>query len=343
MRIGIDVESGERPSEELVKGAIKSLSSFQDIEIYIIGNSKNITKNIPQIDKYPNIKLVHAKEVISMHEKPILAVKRKKESTLVIGIKMLKNNEIDMFFTPGNTGATVAASVLSLGMIKGIKKPAMATFFPRIGGGETLILDIGSNPDANDTHLYHNSLLGSAYYKLIWNESKPIIGLLNMGVEHGKGSEIIKRTYNHMKHLPNFVGNVEGYNVFNGSVDIVVCDGFTGNSILKIAEATKKFFLSILKDVFSDISMHSKLQTFLSYTLRTMGVYTRKKKMITQKILPKFYGAAPLLGINGSVLIGHGNCSGSDVENAIGLAKKLYDSNYIEEISRFVKKNIKKD
>lgn len=343
MKIGLDVESGERSFEELINGAFKSLKSNPDIEIYIIGNIGRIKNGFPQIENNQKIKLINAKEIITMHERPIQAVKRKKDSSLVIGIKLLKEKVIDVFFSPGNTGATVAASVLNLGMIKGIKKPAMATFFPRIGGGETLILDIGANPDATDEYLFLCAVLGKAYYKLIWDKQKPSIGLLNMGVEFGKGSEIIRQAFNLMRDIPNFVGNVEGYNVFNGSVDIVVCNGFTGNSILKIAESMKKFFLSIFKDAFLENNMSSKFNTAISYVLSRIGIYTKKKRIIMGKILPKYFGAAPLLGVNGTVLIGHGNCNSFDIENTISLAKKLDELNFVEEIKDNIKKNIKKD
>lgn len=342
MRIGIDVESGESPFQDLVKGSLKSIQYFPDIFVYIIGNSNNIKKKFPFIDKISNIILVDAKEVISMDEKPTVALKKKKFSTVTIGINMLKNNEIDVFFSPGNTGATVVSSVLSLRMIDGIKKPAMATFFPRIGGGETLIIDIGANPEANENDLYNNAIMGKAYFNLIWDKKDPTVGLLNMGVESGKGSVEINKAYEIMKEVPNFIGNVEGYNVFNGSVDVVVCNGFLGNSILKIAEATRKYFIYTLRKSLSNDLKISKFDKFLLYIFNLSKIYTLKKKIITNMLLPKYYGAVPLLGVKGLVMIGHGNCTSTELFNAIELTHKLYSLDFINKIIEYTKKMLKK-
>ena len=323
MRIGIDVESGERSFQELIKGSLRSVQYFPDIFIYLIGNSTKIKKAFPEIISISNLSLVQANEIIYMDEKPISALKKKKGSTVAVGIDMLKSNIIDVFFSAGNTGATVVASVLKLGMIHGIKKPSMATFFPRIGGGETLILDIGANPDADEEDLYYNAILGQAYYKLIWDKYNPSVGLLNMGAESGKGSIVIKKAFNYLNKIPAFIGNVEGYDLFNSSVDVVVCDGFIGNSILKSAEAMKKYFIFILKKVFSDNISKNKSKKIMSYVFNLLGFYTKKKKMIIEKIMPKYYGAAPLLGVNGIVMIGHGTCSALELINAIELSRPI--------------------
>lgn len=342
MRIGIDVESGERPFQEFVKGALKSIQYFSNIHIYIIGNTNNIKKKFKSINNIPNITLVDAKEVITMNEKPIAALKKKKLSTVSIGIKMLKNKEIDVFFSAGNTGATVVSSVLSLGMIDGIKRPAMATFFPRIGGGETLIIDIGANPDANEKDLYNNAVLGKAYYYLIWNKINPTVGLLNMGAESGKGTLEINKVYKTIENIPGFIGNVEGYNVFNGSVDVVVCNGFIGNSILKIAEATRKYFIYTLKKSLSKDFKISKFEKFILGIFNLSKLYKQKKNIITGMLLPKYYGAAPLLGVNGLVMIGHGSCTSRELINAIELTYKLYSLNFLKKIVDYTKKMLKK-
>jgi glycerol-3-phosphate acyltransferase PlsX len=342
LRIGIDVESGESPFQELVKGSLKSIQHFSDIIVYIIGNSNNIIKKFPFINKTPNITLVDAKEVISMDEKPTIALKKKKFSTVSVGINLLKNNEIDVFFSPGNTGATVVSAVLSLRMIDGIKKPAMATFFPRIGGGETLIIDIGANPEANENDLYNNAIMGKAYFNLIWDKKDPTVGLLNMGVESGKGSVEINKAYEIMKEVPNFIGNVEGYNVFNGSVDVVVCNGFLGNSILKIAEATRKYFIYTLRKSLSNDLKISKFDKFLLYIFNLSKIYKLKKKIITNMLLPKYYGAVPLLGVKGLVMIGHGSCNSTELYNAIELIRKLYSLDFINKVIDYTKKMIKK-
>ncbi|MBN2544640.1 MAG: phosphate acyltransferase PlsX [Spirochaetes bacterium] len=343
MRIGIDIESGERPFQELIRGVFKSIQNNSDIQYIIIGNSKKIKNSFPEIENFKNIEIIHADEIIYMHEKPVYAIHKKKNCTVNIGIKLIKKNLIDVFFSPGNTGATVVSSVLNLGMIDGIKKPAMGTFFPRIGGGETLIIDIGVNPEAKVENLYHNAILGIIYYNLIWEKSNPSVGLLNMGGEFEKGSLLLKKAFTVMSNIPNFIGNVEGYNVFNGSVDIVVCDGFTGNSILKIAEAMKKFFIDTLKNVFSDNKTKSKIRNMMSYSFSLFGFYNEKKKVLTDKILPKYFGAAPVLGIKGLVMVGHGACTAIELINAIEFSKILFKKNYIDEMKNNAKKLLKKD
>lgn len=343
MKIGIDVESGERHFSEHIRGVLKSIHNNPDVHFFLIGNSDKIKNSFPDIFNNSNITVIHANEIIFMHEKPVFAINRKKNSTVNIGIKLLKEKSIDVFFSPGNTGATVVSSVINLGMIEGIKKPAMGAFFPRIGGGETLILDIGANPDANVENLFQNALLGISYYKLLWKKSDISVGLLNMGDESEKGSQTMKKTFKLMSDLPGFIGNVEGYNVFNGSVDIVVCSGFTGNSILKIAEAMKKFFIATLTSSFSDNNTKSKIRKMMSYGFSLFGFYNEKKRYLTEKILPQYYGAAPLLGVNGLVMIGHGACTANELINAISLSVELYKSNYNSEMSLNIKKMLKKD
>ncbi|OHD06335.1 MAG: hypothetical protein A2086_13965 [Spirochaetes bacterium GWD1_27_9] len=342
MRIGIDVDSGERPFEELVQGAIKSSKLYPSVTIFLIGKSDRIRNTFANIESLNNIFLVDAKETILMDESPILALKKKREATVFIGTRMLKNNSIDVFFSPGNTGATVAASVLTLGTIHGIKKPSLATFFPRIGGGETLILDVGANPESNAETLFHNAIMGLSYYKILCEKEEPTLGLLNMGAEFGKGNTNIKKAFYYLSSIPSFIGNVEGYNILNGSVDVVVCDGFTGNSILKFAEAFKDLFSSTLKEVFLGKQKNNESKSFLSYTLNLFGFYKEKKKLIYEKITPKFFGSAPLLGVNGTVLVGHGMCTERDVMNSVDLAYKLYQDKFLRRLMVSVKKLQKK-
>ncbi len=342
MRIGIDVDSGERQFEELVNGSLESSRQNPNITFFLIGKAERIRANFQDIISYPNVFLVDAKEYVEMNETPIHSLRKKRDATVLIGARMLKKNTIDVFFSAGNTGATVAASVITLGTLNGIRKPSMAAFFPRIGGGETLILDIGANPEISEETLFHNAVLGQAYYQVVWDKKEPTVGLLNMGSETDKGSTNLKKAFNYLSTIPSFVGNVEGYNALNGSVDVVVCDGFTGNSILKFAEAMKDLFSYTLKEVFSDKDKNKNRQNLLSYTFSALGVYKEKKKMITEKITPKYYGCAPLLGVNGCVLVGHGMCTKKDLINSIDLGLKLYENKFLKKISHSIKKFIKK-
>jgi len=334
LRIGIDVDSGERPFYELVSGALESLEKYKDISIYFIGRSDRIREYFPQIENSDKIFLVDAKEIVYMDESPVIALKKKRDATVFIGCRMIKDGSLDFFFSPGNTGATVASSILTLGMINHIKRPALATFFPRLTEYETMLLDIGANPEATEENLYQNAILGLAYYTIIWDKESPTIGLLNIGSEYSKGDKNVKKAFDLLKNNPFFIGNVEGYNIFNGSVDIVVCDGFTGNSMLKFAEAMKDYFLSVLKDSF--LSTEKIKNKFLSYALNIFGFIDEQKKNLYDKILPRFYGAAPVLGVKGGVLVGHGMCGSKDIKNAIDLAYFLYEKKYLQQMNNLV-------
>lgn len=334
MKLGIDVESGENSFEEFIRAALKSSSTLPGISLFLIGNSLKIKKSFPVIDEYPNIYLINSNSVIGMDEAPLRAVKSKKDSSVVVGTKLLKNGTIDIFFSPGNTGATVASSILNIGRIHGIKKPAIAAFFPRQGLGETLILDIGANPDCTVENLYHNALLGKLFYKMLYKTENPRIGLLNMGKEHGKGRYNLKKSFSLLNSIEGFIGNVEGYNVFNSSVDVVVCDGFTGNSILKTAEACKDLFINTAHEIIEEKRRNSVLSNLFKFKKAAKWY----KNKFTEKLIPEFYGAAPLLGVNGTVLVGHGACKEADLINAILFAKKLYELDFLKNIKQDLKK-----
>lgn len=328
MRIGIDIESGERSYKELIKGALRASELLPDLSIFIIGDTNKVRKEFPSIDSKSNTFLVNAKKIITMNESPASAVKRKKDATVMVGAKMLKNDTIDVFFSPGNTGATVAASVLTLGKTTGIKKPALAGFFPRMVSGETLLIDIGAISDCTEENLFHNALLGGFFYKTIYPASRPKIGLLNMGTEQGKGRHYHKKTFNYLKNLDNFVGNVESYNILDGSVDVVVCDGFTGNSILKTAEAMKELFIVKLREHFEGVSSKITGRIF-KHLSHNYSFSDDHLSAISNSLLPQYYGSAVLLGVNGIVLIGHGMCGEDELVNSIILARRLYDERYL--------------
>lgn len=334
MRIGIDISSGERPQNELIEGVIFSSVIHKNIKFTIFGKESYINQAFPGLKKHTNINIINSNEVISMEDSPIFAVKRKKNSAIVMGVEMLKNKEIDFFFTPGNTGAAVAASVLSIGMIKGIKKPAMSTFFPRMNPeSETLILDIGANPEFKEENIYHNAIMGSVFYKLLFEKETPTIGLLNMGTEFGKGNLLSKRAFHLLSTLEGFVGNVESYDVVNGKVDVVVCDGFTGNIILKIAESVGNLIRSRLNSTFGSTK---KKASFLKI-LKSMGIIKIDRNLLHGSLRPRFYGAAPLLGVNESVLIGHGMTRKKDLINAVEFAIELHKKNYLTFFTENVK------
>lgn len=345
MKLGIDINSGERPFQELLEGVLFSSAKYKDSLFYIIGNVEKVRESFPEINSFANIRLVNAVDVIGMDESPLAAVRKKKNSSVCIGTRLLKEKEIDIFFSPGNTGATVVASVLDLGLLPGLKKPAMATFLPRQDdNGETLILDVGANPEAKEEYFFQNAQLGSIFYHGIIDKKDVSFGLLNMGTEYGKGSNFIKKVHQMLSTVDGFQGNVEPYNIIDGSVDVVVCDGFTGNTVIKVCETFQKLLLTKMKTYFSRIMNASWWRRiFLGKMFRSSFLGNssspKRKRRLAHLFMPRFYGAAILLGVNGLVLVGHGKCSKSDVMNAIDFARYLTDKNVYLYLLKNWKKN----
>ena len=343
MNIGIDVDSGERPFTEIVRGALAALTLDPDISLTLIGNENRILESFPHIikDNEKRVKIVGTVDFIRMDEKPT-DVRKRKDCTVAIGCRMLKNKTIDAFFSPGNTGATVVAACLILGYLPGIKRPAMAATFPCRDGKETMMLDVGANPEVSEESLLQNAKLGMAYHSVISDSlAEPKIGLLNMGTEADKGTTYIKKAYSYLKKQADngkiiFNGNVEPYNVFDGSTDVVVCDGLLGNTMLKFAESMIKYLMGVLSGSVADKhkGFGEKLVTSAMSFLR---LWSKVKERIKGKVTPQYFGAAPLLGVEDMVLIGHGMCTAKDVTNAIELALFLNQRRYIETMTEFLK------
>lgn len=344
MKIGIDVNSGERPFQELVEGVLQSSQKYKKSVFYIIGNSLQIKQVFPRIIDVVNIVLIDALEVIGMEEQPIPAVKKKKKSSVVVGVTLLKNGTIDLFFSPGNTGATVVASAFGLGMLPGFKKPTMGSFLPRMVKGETLILDVGANPEAREDCFYQNAVIGSSFYRILFQQDEVSFGLLNMGTEYSKGNNFMKKVYQSLSGIKGFVGNVEPYHIIDGSVDVVVCDGFTGNTVIKVSESLKKLFTAKFESYIKKSNGHSFLRRILvNEMLKSVfnSSGSEKKSGFMNQLLPRFYGAAVLLGVNGMVLIGHGMCSKNDLLNAIDFAEYLEDKRLFPLLLKEWRKNNK--
>lgn len=343
MNIGIDVDSGERPSKEIIKGALDALTLSPDIFLTLIGNENRILEAFPHIikDNGKRVKIIGTTDFIRMDEKPT-DVRKRKDCTVAIGCRMLKNKTIDAFFSPGNTGATVVAACLYLGYLPGIKRPAMIASFPRRDGKETMMLDVGANPEVSEESLLQNAKLGMAYYSVISDSlAEPKIGLLNMGTEADKGTTYIKKAYSYLKKQADngkviFNGNVEPYNILDGSTDIVVCDGLLGNTMLKFAESMVKYLMGVLSGSVGDKNKGVG-EKMLTSAMSFLHLWSKVKDRIKGKVTPKYFGAAPLLGVEGTVLVGHGMCNTKDVTNAIELALELHQRRYIEAMTAFLK------
>lgn len=311
MKIAVDAMGGDHGPAVVIDGAIAAAKEYGR-PIMLIGHQDKLKPILDKVD-YPKdkISIYHAEEVIEMHESPATSVRRKRNSSIVSGIELVKSGKADAFFSAGNTGAVVAASVLGLGMLPGVERPGIAILTPTLKG-VSLIVDVGANIDAKPLHLLQYGIMGSAYLENIFNIDNPSVGLLNVGEEETKGTDFVKDSYELLSksHL-NFAGNVEGKALFSGKCDVVVCDGFVGNVALKVTEGTAEAIQVFLK-------RHLLKTNFLG----KIGILLLKKTFIKFKKELDYaeYGGAPLLGVNGIIIIGHGRSNARAIKNAIRAA-----------------------
>jgi len=307
MNIGIDMMGGDFAPLEAVKGVQQYLSQ-SDNQLFCIGDETQLKELFQQHGiSSPFLHLVHASEVIGYHEHPTKALKEKPNSSIAIGFKLLAAGEIDAFLSAGNTGAMLVGAMFSIKPIKGVIRPTIASLMPKLKGKTGLLVDVGFNADCKPEHLNQFAILGNLYAKHILNIPTPKVALLNVGEEEGKGNILAQATYPLLKENKaiQFIGNVEGRDVFNDKADVIVCDGYTGNILLKTAEAMY------------DAAVHQNLQNDSFF-----GRYHFEN-----------YGGTPVLGINKPVIIGHGISNAKAFYNMILLAEKMIDSKFCEIIT----------
>ena len=309
MKIAVDIMSGDNPAEELISGVCRYISKFKD-DIILVGDQDRIKKKLllhPFERKY--IEIIHTDQIITMNDSPVDAYKKKSNASVTIAAKLVKEKKVTGFFTPGNTGAALVASLFEIGKIKNISRPAIAAVLPSISGS-TILIDAGANVDCKPHFLLEFALMASVFSKHVLKHENPRVGLLSNGEEDEKGNEFTLKVFELLKKEKNnfqFIGNVEGYDLFNGSCDIVVSDGFTGNIALKTAEGVSKVIFKILKDEIQ--------KNFIS----KVGALILKEtfKRLKKRIDVNEYGGAPLLGIDGNVIIGHGSSNAKATYNAL--------------------------
>jgi glycerol-3-phosphate acyltransferase PlsX len=267
------------------------------------------------LSRSDRLQLFHASEVITMDDKPLNALKRKKDSSMVRAIELVKNREAAVVVSCGNTGALMAGGTLRLRTMEGIARPALGAICPR-EGGHFVLIDAGANPEAKPEHLVHNAILGSHYCRVMLGVKSPRVGLMTIGTEEGKGNALVSETNEMLKRmgpLINYAGPIEGFHVFMEHVDVVVCDGFVGNIMLKSWESLVKFFNSMLKEELKANPMR------LTGALLSKGAFNALK----ERINPDRYGGAPLLGLNGHILKAHGSSSRRAIRSAIIAANEI--------------------
>ena len=330
MKILLDGMGGDYAPEEIVKGAIRAASEISET-IVIIGPEETINEQLKAHRwKGDNIEVVNATEVITNEEHPAMAVRKKKDSTIVKGMNMIKNGEADIFISGGSTGALLAGGLVTLGRLKGIKRPAIAAWFPRAGKeGVTLLLDCGASVEAKPEYLYQYGIMGSIFVKGITGNESPVIRLLNVGAEEGKGDELHKTAYDLLKNSGlNFQGNIEARDVVFGETDVVVTDGFSGNIYLKSSEGMSLAIMAEFKHKLTE-GLIAKAGAMLAYT---------KIKEIKRVFDYSDAGGAPILGLKGAVLKIHGNSKATEVYYAIHRAVDYVDNDITGMIAEAISK-----
>ncbi len=317
-RIAVDAMGGDLGPAEFVAGVKLALHEYPHLNpITLVGDEAILNPLMADagLERGPRLSVHHASEVITMDDKPLNALKKKKDSSMVRAIELVKSGEASVVVSSGNTGALMAGGTLRLRPMEGIARPALAAICPR-QGGHFVLIDAGANPEAKAEHLVHNAILGSHYCRVMLGVKRPRVGLMNIGTEEGKGSALITETnecLRRMGDLINYAGPIEGFHVFAEHVDVVVCDGFVGNIMLKSWESLVKFFSSMLKEELQANPMRA------AGALLSKGAFHAFK----ERINPERYGGAPLLGLNGNVLKAHGSSNRRALRSAIRAANEM--------------------
>lgn len=326
MRIIIDAMGGDNAPAAVCE-AVAKCSKTTDAELVLVGREEDIRAELSKYGSFDNVKIVNADEVITNHEEPVKAVKTKKNSSLVVAAKMLKDDEGDAFVSCGSTGAILTAALLIVGRIKGIKRPALATLLPS-EKGPVMLIDSGANTGCRAENLVQFALMGNIYMRDYMDIKNPKIALMSNGEEEGKGDALVKETYPILKNSDlNFIGNIEGRDVMLGRADVIVCDGFTGNVILKTIEGMATVIGNALKRIFL-----RNILTKVGALLTKEGISEFKRTMDYRE-----YGGAPFLGVKKPVIKGHGSSDSKAVMAAINqailFAKKNYQQTLINELT----------
>ena len=358
MKIALDVMGGDHAPAVTVAGAVQAAREF-GIEIILVGPEDVIRR---ELAKHKTdglaLPLVHASQVLEMTDHPATAARSKRDSTMAVGANLVKRGEADAFVTCGNTGGALATGLFVLGRIKGIKRPALTTLFPS-GDGFCLLLDIGANTEVKPEYLHQFAVMGSLYAERVFHLERPRVAIVSNGEEEGKGSELVKETVPLLKADSglNFVGNVEGKDIVAGVADVVITDGFTGNVIIKFGEGIVKLLLTALRrELRANLARNAALgllptvalaaltaQGVPDFLLRLLLGLAAALALPAALLLPGLrkvarrldyteYGSAPLLGLDGLLLVGHGRSNAKAVRGALRIAKQAVENNTLEAI-----------
>lgn len=316
MRIVVDTMGGDHGPTATVGGALLALEEEKNehVDIVLVGKQDLIESELEKKHySGTRIHVQHADQIVSMKESPTKAVKHKPNSSIAVGINLLKKNNAEAFVSAGNTGAVMTSSLLSLGRISGVHRPTIGSFFPHLQGG-SVVFDVGANPDAKPVNLLQFAIMGRIYTEHIFGIKNPRVGLLNIGEERTKGNDLVIDAYGMLEQeISNFIGNIEGRDILKGKADVIICDGFVGNILLKFGES--------VVDVLTE-----KLKTQITNKpFAALGAFLVKPvvKTIAKEFNYEEYGGVPLLGINGVSIISHGSSTPKAIKNAIGVAREM--------------------
>lgn len=331
VKIALDAMGGDYAPEKIVLGAIEAVKQYH-CDVVLVGDEQKIKKVLADNNalNHPRLIVHHASEVIEMDEHPGAAVRRKKDASVVVATRLVREGECSAVVSAGSTGAAVAAALFGLGRLKGIERPAIATPMPTLHGA-TVLLDSGANVDSKPRHLLQSAIMGSIYAEYVLNIKRPKVGLLNIGEEETKGNEQVLTALPLLKglHTINFIGNVEGRDIPKGTADVVVCDGFVGNVVLKFGESLASAIIRLVKDEIERSGFITKLAAVM---------IKPALKRLMKKLDYAEYGGAPLLGVNGGCIICHGSSDALAIKNAIRVAVEFSEQKVLEHIRETIEK-----
>ncbi|HEV2305420.1 MAG TPA: phosphate acyltransferase PlsX [Candidatus Acidoferrales bacterium] len=323
--IALDAMGGDHAPRAEVEGAVLAARQY-GVRVVLIGLESKVraelnrhaTRGLP-------IEIVHATEVITMEDSPSLAFRKKRDSSVHVGAKMVRQGQADALVSAGNTGAVMAIARFVLGTLPSVDRPALAAAFPNAKGGASVLLDVGANVDSKPEQIEQFAIMGEIYYRTIFGTKRPRVGVLSIGEEEMKGNELTREASNLLKQTSlNFIGNVEGKDFFKGDVDVIVCDGFIGNIVLKISEGLVEHVGGMLKK-----ALKSSLSAQMGYVLSRRAFGDFRKKIDYSE-----YGGVPLLGVRGITVIGHGRSNSNAIKNAIRVAAELCRAQANEKIEQ---------
>lgn len=324
MKLAIDAMGGDHAPKEIVLGAMDAIEAIKELEIILIGDNKKIS---PYLTNQTRISVLHTNEVITSEDEPVRAVRKKKNASLVLMAKEVKEGRADACISAGNTGALMATGLFGVGRIPGIERPALSPTLPTIDGKGFLLTDVGANVDAKAHHLLQYGIMGSIYTEKVRGIKNPTVGLMNVGTEDGKGNDLTKKAFALLQDAPiNFIGNVEARDLLNGAADIVVTDGFSGNIALKTIEGTAEAMFSMLKETFMT-SLKTKLAA---------GIVKKDLKGLKGKLDYSEYGGAGLFGLAAPVIKAHGSSNRKAIHSAIKQACHMVEFKVTETIKNTV-------